>query len=129
MQAGFDTPFAARAQRIEQRTQFDIEMIEATGSCAGIENYSRYLSGRGPGGWVPSGWNRDCRGDVRKLQRFVNRMSAALHEEEQRQRARAAAGGEAAPTAVQAATPRANPNILASMMSAGLCTRRLERVD
>ena len=37
------------AQRIEQRTQFDIEMIEATGSCAGIENYSRYLSGRGPG--------------------------------------------------------------------------------
>ncbi len=37
------------AQRIEQRTQFDIEMIEATGVCAGIENYSRYLSGRGPG--------------------------------------------------------------------------------
>ena len=37
------------AQRIEQRTQFDVEMIEATGSCAGIENYSRYLSGRGPG--------------------------------------------------------------------------------
>jgi excinuclease ABC subunit B len=37
------------AQRIEQRTQFDIEMIEATGSCAGIENYSRYLSGRGQG--------------------------------------------------------------------------------
>ena len=34
------------AQRIEQRTQFDIEMIEATGSCNGIENYSRYLSGR-----------------------------------------------------------------------------------
>lgn len=37
------------AQRIEQRTQFDLEMIEATGVCAGIENYSRYLSGRGPG--------------------------------------------------------------------------------
>ena len=37
------------AQRIEQRTQFDIEMIEATGACAGIENYSRYLSGREPG--------------------------------------------------------------------------------
>ena len=37
------------AQRIEQRTQFDVEMIEATGVCAGIENYSRYLSGRGPG--------------------------------------------------------------------------------
>ena len=37
------------SQRIEQRTQFDVEMIEATGACAGIENYSRYLSGRGPG--------------------------------------------------------------------------------
>ncbi|MEO0995277.1 MAG: excinuclease ABC subunit UvrB, partial [Pseudomonadota bacterium] len=37
------------AQRLEQRTHFDIEMIEATGSCNGIENYSRYLSGRAPG--------------------------------------------------------------------------------
>jgi excinuclease ABC subunit B len=37
------------AQRLEQRTQFDIEMMEATGSCAGIENYSRYLTGRRPG--------------------------------------------------------------------------------
>ena len=37
------------AQRIEQRTQFDMEMITATGSCNGIENYSRYLSGRAPG--------------------------------------------------------------------------------
>jgi len=37
------------AQRLEQRTRFDIEMIEATGSCAGIENYSRYLTGRKPG--------------------------------------------------------------------------------
>ncbi|MEM6973693.1 MAG: excinuclease ABC subunit UvrB [Pseudomonadota bacterium] len=37
------------AQRIEQRTNFDLEMIEATGSCNGIENYSRYLSGRAPG--------------------------------------------------------------------------------
>jgi excinuclease ABC subunit B len=37
------------AQRLEQRTLFDIEMIEATGSCAGIENYSRYLTGRRPG--------------------------------------------------------------------------------
>jgi excinuclease ABC subunit B len=37
------------AQRLEQRTQFDLEMIQATGSCAGIENYSRYLSGRKPG--------------------------------------------------------------------------------
>ena len=37
------------AQRLEQRTTFDMEMIEATGSCAGIENYSRYLSGRNPG--------------------------------------------------------------------------------
>lgn len=37
------------AQRLEQRTRFDIEMIEATGFCAGIENYSRYLTGRKPG--------------------------------------------------------------------------------
>ncbi len=37
------------AQRIEQRTTFDLEMIEATGHCAGIENYSRYLTGRAPG--------------------------------------------------------------------------------
>ncbi len=37
------------AQRLEQRTRFDIEMMEATGSCAGIENYSRYLTGRAPG--------------------------------------------------------------------------------
>jgi excinuclease ABC subunit B len=37
------------AQRLEQRTIFDMEMIEATGSCAGIENYSRYLTGRNPG--------------------------------------------------------------------------------
>ncbi len=37
------------AQRIDQRTQFDIEMMNATGMCAGIENYSRYLTGRGIG--------------------------------------------------------------------------------
>ena len=37
------------AQRLEQRTNFDLEMLEATGSCAGIENYSRYLTGRKPG--------------------------------------------------------------------------------
>ena len=37
------------AQRLEQRTNFDMEMIEATGSCAGIENYSRWLTGRKPG--------------------------------------------------------------------------------
>ncbi|MGO1118690.1 excinuclease ABC subunit UvrB [Rhodovibrionaceae bacterium A322] len=37
------------AERLQQRTTFDLEMMEATGSCAGIENYSRYLSGRAPG--------------------------------------------------------------------------------
>jgi excinuclease ABC subunit B len=37
------------AQRLEQRTMFDLEMLAATGSCAGIENYSRYLTGRNPG--------------------------------------------------------------------------------
>ena len=36
-------------QRLEQRTNFDLEMIAATGSCAGIENYSRFLTGRLPG--------------------------------------------------------------------------------
>ncbi|GLQ06255.1 hypothetical protein GCM10007924_14760 [Sneathiella chinensis] len=42
------------AQRLEQRTTFDLEMMEATGSCAGIENYSRYLSGRNPGDPPPT---------------------------------------------------------------------------
>ena len=42
------------AQRLEQRTQFDLEMMEATGSCAGIENYSRYLTGRAPGDPPPT---------------------------------------------------------------------------
>ncbi|MDI9848505.1 excinuclease ABC subunit UvrB [Rhodoblastus sp. 17X3] len=37
------------AQRLEQRCMFDLEMLQATGSCAGIENYSRYLTGRRPG--------------------------------------------------------------------------------
>ena len=37
------------AQRLEQRTNFDLEMMEAAGTCPGIENYSRYLSGRNPG--------------------------------------------------------------------------------
>ena len=37
------------AQRLEQRTQFDLEMLQATGVCQGIENYSRYLTGRKPG--------------------------------------------------------------------------------
>ena len=37
------------AQRLEQRTKFDLEMLEATGVCSGIENYSRYLTGRAPG--------------------------------------------------------------------------------
>jgi excinuclease ABC subunit B len=37
------------AQRLEQRTTFDLEMMAATGACAGIENYSRFLSGRKPG--------------------------------------------------------------------------------
>ena len=37
------------AERLQQRTTFDIEMMETTGSCRGIENYSRYLSGRNPG--------------------------------------------------------------------------------
>jgi excinuclease ABC subunit B len=42
------------AQRLEQRTVFDMEMMEATGACAGIENYSRYLTGRNPGDPPPT---------------------------------------------------------------------------
>jgi len=42
------------AQRIDQRTQFDIEMLNETGSCKGIENYSRYLTGRPPGAPPPT---------------------------------------------------------------------------
>ncbi|MEQ1647759.1 MAG: excinuclease ABC subunit UvrB [Hyphomicrobiaceae bacterium] len=42
------------AQRLEQRTLFDMEMMEATGACAGIENYSRYLTGRRPGDPPPT---------------------------------------------------------------------------
>jgi excinuclease ABC subunit B len=42
------------AQRLEQRTKFDLEMLEATGVCAGIENYSRYLTGRAPGDPPPT---------------------------------------------------------------------------
>ncbi|MBR0667822.1 excinuclease ABC subunit UvrB [Roseomonas hellenica] len=42
------------AQRLEQRTIFDIEMMETTGSCKGIENYSRYLTGRNPGDPPPT---------------------------------------------------------------------------
>ncbi|MDP4725118.1 MAG: excinuclease ABC subunit UvrB [Alphaproteobacteria bacterium] len=42
------------AQRLEQRTMFDLEMMAATGSCAGIENYSRYLTGRAPGSAPPT---------------------------------------------------------------------------
>ncbi len=37
------------AQRLQQRTNFDVEMLRETGICAGIENYSRHLAGRGPG--------------------------------------------------------------------------------
>ena len=42
------------AQRLEQRTTFDMEMMETTGSCKGIENYSRYLTGRNPGDPPPT---------------------------------------------------------------------------
>ena len=42
------------AQRIEQRTRFDLEMLESTGHCKGIENYSRYLTGRKAGDPPPT---------------------------------------------------------------------------
>ena len=41
-------------ERLNQRTTFDIEMMETTGSCKGIENYSRYLTGRNPGDPPPT---------------------------------------------------------------------------
>ena len=42
------------AQRLEQRTRYDLEMIKELGYCNGIENYSRYLSGRGSGEAPPT---------------------------------------------------------------------------
>ena len=42
------------AQRIEERTNFDLEMIEISGTCSGIENYSRYITGRQPGKAPPT---------------------------------------------------------------------------
>jgi len=50
----YDAGKLLEAQRLEQRTVFDMEMMEATGSCAGIENYSRYLTGRKPGDPPPT---------------------------------------------------------------------------
>ena len=50
----YDTGKLLEAQRLDQRTTFDMEMMEATGSCAGIENYSRYLTGRAPGDPPPT---------------------------------------------------------------------------
>ncbi len=50
----YDRGKLLEAQRLEQRTVFDMEMMEATGSCAGIENYSRYLTGRKPGDPPPT---------------------------------------------------------------------------
>ncbi len=50
----YDAGKLLEAQRLDQRTTFDMEMMEATGSCAGIENYSRYLTGRRPGDPPPT---------------------------------------------------------------------------
>ncbi|MED6340977.1 MAG: excinuclease ABC subunit UvrB, partial [Pseudomonadota bacterium] len=49
-----DNKQLVEAQRLEQRTRFDLEMIQELGYCSGIENYSRYLSGRGPGEAPPT---------------------------------------------------------------------------
>ena len=49
-----DKKLFLEAQRIEQRTNFDLEMIAATGSCSGIENYSRHLTGRNEGDPPPT---------------------------------------------------------------------------
>ncbi len=50
----YDQNRLLEAQRLEQRTVFDIEMLEATGVCAGVENYSRWLTGRSPGAPPPT---------------------------------------------------------------------------
>ncbi|MEO1794582.1 MAG: excinuclease ABC subunit UvrB, partial [Pseudomonadota bacterium] len=50
----YNTGKLLEAQRLEQRTMFDLEMMEATGACNGIENYSRYLTGRRPGDPPPT---------------------------------------------------------------------------
>src|ERR1700733_3510852 len=66
------------AQRLEQRTTFDVEMIEATGSCAGIENYSRYLTGRLPGQPPPTVFeymSRDLLGFVDECHVTVPQLS------------------------------------------------------
>jgi excinuclease ABC subunit B len=49
-----DNGFLLEAQRLQQRTEFDLEMMQATGTCQGIENYSRYLTGRAPGDPPPT---------------------------------------------------------------------------
>ena len=49
-----DNNMLVEAQRIEQRTKYDIEMMRELGYCSGIENYSRYLSGRDPGQAPPT---------------------------------------------------------------------------
>jgi excinuclease ABC subunit B len=49
LKALYENNKLVEAQRLEQRTQFDLEMIREVGYCSGIENYSRYLSGREPG--------------------------------------------------------------------------------
>ncbi len=65
------------AQRLEQRTLYDLEMMEATGACAGIENYSRYLTGRKPGEPPPT------------LVRIRARQCAGVRRREPRHRAAA----------------------------------------
>jgi len=49
-----DKGFLLEAERLEQRTMLDLEMMEASGSCPGIENYSRFLTGRNPGDPPPT---------------------------------------------------------------------------
>ena len=68
------------AQRLEQRTLYDLEMMEATGACAGIENYSRYLTGRKPGEPPPTFVRvcaRQCAGVRRREPR--HRAAARRH--------------------------------------------------
>ena len=62
------------AQRIEERTNFDIEMLRETGVCSGIENYSRYLSGLEPGQNSKTGSIRSCL-SLRRLENMRRNMN------------------------------------------------------
>ena len=96
------------AQRLESRTNFDIEMMLEIGTCAGIENYSRHLAGRAagraaglPARLLPRGFSRDGR-------RVARDAAADARHVQRRPRAQADAGGVRLPSAERARQPPAH---------------------